>query len=99
MKSNKIRASARGEDCQVRIPGVCNFNPETTILAHVGSDKKMGGKCSDLEAAYCCSDCHTAIDGAARTPYIHIELQLWAKEGAERTRAILLNKGLIEAKK
>jgi len=35
-KKSKIRASAKGEDCQVRVEGVCNFNPETTILAHLG---------------------------------------------------------------
>ena len=98
MKSKKIRDSARGEDCQVRIPGICNFNPETTILAHVGSDKKMGGKCSDLEATYCCSDCHAAIDGAAGTPFSKMALKLWAKEGAERTREILVSKSLIEVK-
>ena len=34
--SKKIRNSARGQDCALRIPGVCNFNPETTVLAHVG---------------------------------------------------------------
>jgi hypothetical protein len=100
MKSKKIRNSARGEDCQVRIPGICNFNPETTILAHVGSDKFMGGKCSDLEATYCCSSCHSAIDGQSQSiVYPTFELKLWAKEGAERTREILFNKGLIEVAK
>ncbi|MBC7213069.1 MAG: DUF1364 family protein, partial [Pseudomonas sp.] len=28
--SKKVRESARGQDCTVRIPGICNFNPETT---------------------------------------------------------------------
>jgi len=99
MKSKKIRASARGEDCQVRIPSICNFNPETTILAHVGSNKVMGGKCSDLESTYCCSQCHAAIDGQMMaTSWGAIELKLWAKEGAERTREILVSKGLITVK-
>lgn len=30
-----LRKAARGRECQVRIPGVCNGNPETTILAHI----------------------------------------------------------------
>ena len=25
---------ARGRACQVRLPGICNFNAETTVLAH-----------------------------------------------------------------
>ncbi len=30
-----LRKAARGRECQVRIPGVCNGNPETTVLAHI----------------------------------------------------------------
>ncbi len=29
-----LRKEARGRECQVRIYGVCNGNPETTVLAH-----------------------------------------------------------------
>ncbi|ECK2143415.1 DUF1364 domain-containing protein, partial [Salmonella enterica subsp. enterica serovar Enteritidis] len=29
-----LRKAARGRECQVRIPGYCNHNPETTVLAH-----------------------------------------------------------------
>ena len=31
-----LRKEARGRECQVRIYGVCNGNPETTVLAHYG---------------------------------------------------------------
>ena len=50
--SKKIRNSARGQDCTLRIPGVCNFNPETTVLAHVGKDRGMSIKCHDTMAVY-----------------------------------------------
>ena len=30
-----LRKAARGRECQVRIPGVCNGNPETSVLAHI----------------------------------------------------------------
>ncbi len=33
--SKKVRDSARGQDCTVRIPGTCNFDPATTVLAHL----------------------------------------------------------------
>ncbi len=32
---SKLRKSVRGWDCTVRINGVCNFNPDTTVLAHL----------------------------------------------------------------
>lgn len=33
-----LRKEARGRECQVRIYGVCNGNPETTVLAHYRMD-------------------------------------------------------------
>ena len=30
-----LRKAARSRECQVRIPGVCNGNPETSVLAHI----------------------------------------------------------------
>ncbi|SUH16020.1 putative bacteriophage protein [Salmonella enterica subsp. enterica] len=36
-----LRKEARGRECQVRIYGVCNGNPETTVLAHY----RMAGIC------------------------------------------------------
>lgn len=29
-----LRKEARGRECQIRIPGVCNGNPETVVLTH-----------------------------------------------------------------
>ena len=43
--SDKIRKSARGEDCSLRL-GMCS-SPETVILAHIGRNRGMGIKCSD----------------------------------------------------
>ena len=61
--SRKIRSSARGEDCTVNIAGVCNYSPDTVVFAHLAHDGgTMGGKCTDLAGAYCCSVCHNAID-------------------------------------
>ncbi len=66
VSSNKLRASARGKDCTVRMPGACNFNPETTVLAHLPCGQKgMGMKGFDTVAVYACSACHDVIDGRA----------------------------------
>jgi len=93
-KKSKIRVSAKGEDCQVRVEGVCNFNPETTILAHLGG-AGMALKASDIHSSYCCSDCHDAIDGRVDTPYSCDQLVVWFYDGMVRTQLILINKGLL----
>lgn len=40
-RSVNLRKTARGRECQLRVPGVCNFNPETTVLAHY----RLAGTC------------------------------------------------------
>jgi len=99
MKSKKIRDSARNEECQVRIPGICNFNDETTVAAHIGSGAGMGRKVSDLEIAYCCSSCHDVLDGRVRDKHhSYDDLLIMGYQGAARTREILASKQLINVK-
>lgn len=62
--SQKLRDSARGQDCALRIPGTCNFDSSTTVLAHLPCGQKgMGMKGPDMIAAFACSACRDAIDG------------------------------------
>ncbi|MEE8207856.1 MAG: DUF1364 domain-containing protein, partial [Nitrosomonadaceae bacterium] len=94
---SKIRKSARDEDCQVRIPGVCNFNPETTILGHLGG-AGMARKSNDIHSAYCCSDCHDVIDGRVKClDFTNTEIKLMFYDGMVRTQLILIEKGLISS--
>lgn len=80
VESKKLRASARGQDCTLRLPGVCNGNPETTVLAHLPCGKKgMGMKSPDNMACFACSACHDAIDGRRRDVEV---------EGADLLRAL-----------
>ncbi len=96
--SKKIRNSARGQQCLVRIHGVCNGNSETVVLAHVGRGSGMGQKCDDIHAAYACSSCHDAIDG--RTPAGDPRfIRLYAYEGMIRTQKLLLEQELIQVAK
>lgn len=65
--SKKLRDSARGQDCTLRTPFVCNHNPETTVLAHLPVGMKgTGMKSPDLFAVFACSACHDALDGRSR---------------------------------
>lgn len=66
VSSKKLRASANGQECTVRLPGTCNFNQTTTVLAHLPCGQKgMGMKGFDTVAVYTCSACHDVIDGRA----------------------------------
>ena len=94
-KNKKITDSARGEDCQVRLGGVCNFDPATTIFAHINGGG-MGYKSHDIHGSYCCSSCHDVIDG--RVPYDgYYNPTLAHYDGMVRTQMILIEKGLIKA--
>ena len=59
-----LRKKARGQECQVRLPGICNSDPETTVLAHIRliGISGMGLKAPDLLGAWACSKCHAYCD-------------------------------------
>jgi len=82
MASSKIRESARGEDCSLRL-GMCS-SPETVILAHIGRNRGMGIKCADYFAVYACSNCHDIIDDSEKL------------RALEETQGKLISKGLLE---
>ncbi len=94
---SKIRKSAKGQECQIRVPGVCNGNPETVVLCHLPGGG-MGMKKPDLHAAYGCSGCHDAIDGRVKTQWTKDELELMHRQGVERTQNLLIQQGLVSVK-
>ncbi|CAK1923863.1 DUF1364 domain-containing protein [Vibrio crassostreae] len=90
VESTKIRNSAKGQDCTLRLVGVCNFNSETTILAHVGYGGGWATKCGDNMAVYACSDCHSEIDRKGRGEYADDKLR-----AVEETQQVLIDKDLL----
>ena len=63
MISQRLRASARGQQCTLQFPTVCNHDPATTVLAHLPSMVKgMGNKGDDFHAVFACSNCHRRLD-------------------------------------
>lgn len=70
-RDQRIRDSARGEECTVRIIGACTFNPEHTIWSHAplqAAGKGKSIKAVDLAGAYCCTSCDAVIDGQRPLP-------------------------------
>jgi hypothetical protein len=62
-----LRKLARGQDCKVRLAGICNFDPQTTVLAHIREGfYGMGIKPPDVCGVHACSSCHDEIDRRTR---------------------------------
>ncbi|EIW9344023.1 TPA: DUF1364 domain-containing protein [Klebsiella pneumoniae] len=100
MSTANLRKAARGLECTVRIPGHCNGNPETSVLAHyrLAGTCGTGYKPDDTQGAIACSACHDLIDGRKRTTdYTRDELRLMHAEGVLRTLAIWKQEGLLKA--
>ncbi|EOI1370258.1 DUF1364 domain-containing protein [Serratia ureilytica] len=93
---SKLTKEARGRECQVRILGVCNFNPETTVLAHY----RLAGTCGtaikpdDTQAAWACSACHDEVDRRTRLIDAN-DARLMHAEGVMRTQEILRKEGKL----
>jgi len=90
---SRLRKSAKGQPCMVRIPGVCNRNPDTTVLAHLNGGG-MGMKRPDIFGAFSCSSCHDEVD--RRTRIFDKEFaELSHRRGVERTQQWWLDNGFV----
>lgn len=92
-----LRKEAQGRECQVRLPTVCNFNPETTVLAHLRLAGITGGaqKAPDLLGAYACSACHAEVDRQTRTLERDFVRSAFL-EGILRTQYVLICEGKLK---
>lgn len=82
----------------VRLPGICNHNSETVVLAHIRmlGVSGMGIKADDLLGAWACSDCHAEIDGQTRKSGLsRQDLRLAHLEGMARTIAQLRKEEIV----
>lgn len=95
-----LRAYAKGKLCTIREDGVCNHDPETTVLAHWRQVDISGAglKSANLLAAFACSACHDFVDG--RT-HLHVEREkreLAHLRGIMRTQEWLIQHGMVSIK-
>ena len=95
--SNKIRRSARGEDCTLQIAGVCNYDTATTVLCHLPDETKgMGIKSDDISVAFGCSACHDAVDRRVKSAEFEEHSQFYMRRAQVRTLRRLLEKGVLK---
>ena len=92
-----LRKAAKGRPCMVRLPDICNHNPETTVLAHIrmAGLSGMGIKADDLLGAWACSSCHDSIDRRSHTDLDRDYVRLAHLEGMARTIAQLRKEGIV----
>lgn len=100
LSSKKYLAGSRGQQCSLRIPGVCNNDPDTVVPAHIRDRHKGGGtKASDLSVANACSSCHAVFDGQAMartgTPIDPEEWLFYALRGLQETLEQRFEAGLL----
>lgn len=62
--TTKAQREARGQDCTVQFPDICNHNPETVCGHHLRGTQK--GR-DDRFLVWCCSECHATIHRTINT--------------------------------
>ena len=95
-KQDKFTKSACNQLCQVRVPGVCNHNPETTVLAHINGFRAGGHKALNIHGAYACFNCHSWLDGG----YIQSDVDKKDRDlihlnAVIRTQIIMVEEGIL----
>lgn len=97
---SKITEASRDEPCLVRIIGVCNGNPRTSVWAHANwlcAGKGVGLKVPDELGAIACSACHDVVDRRRPRPRTmtrdDVKLAFW--EGHARSILRLKEKGVL----
>lgn len=66
-----IRDSARGEQCTVQLPGICDGDPEKTIWSHARwpwAGKGGATKAFCLNGCFACVACDSVFDGQRKPP-------------------------------
>ncbi len=95
VKSKKIRDSARGENCTLRLDG-CLPGNDTVVLCHAPGTgmKGTGLKVPDIFAFYGCHHCHSVVDGRVKGEWTYRDI---VRAMAE-TQMKLIEKGLVVIK-
>lgn len=92
MAQRPVTNLAKGCECQVRLPGICNGDPATTQPAHYRMHGLSGcGYIAEpIFVAWACSACHQYAD-----THSDPETRLALAEGVFRTQAELLRREVI----
>lgn len=98
--TDKITQSAKGQECQIRIPHGLHHDPETVVWCHANGSaagKGIGMKSASMLGAYGCFHCHDIVDGRRKPPleWTRDDVRLAFWEGHARSICILIERGII----
>lgn len=96
---SKIRKSARGQACTLRLAPDCD--PETVVFCHIQprAHGRVGSKVADLFGCYGCHACHDIIDRRGAWREVPADLVAERKLSAMiETQTLLLGLGLVVLK-
>lgn len=93
-----LRKLAKGQECKIRVPGVCVGDPSTTVLAHIRliGVSGLGLKAPDLLGTHACYACHALCDGQTKSDYTADQRRLMLLEGMARTQYWLVSEGYLK---
>ena len=95
-----LRKEAKGRNCMIRIPDVCDNDRETVVLCHLNNKTLFGvgtgQKVPDMFGAWGCWACHDVVD-ARNTPFMLFpdEIMTMFYEGVFRTQNELRKEGKL----
>lgn len=69
-----LRKLARGMDCKLRIPEVCNRDSTTVVLCHIKRGWCGSLKPPDIVAVWGCHACHDVIDRRTQSTFTEEEI-------------------------
>lgn len=99
VRSQKLRNSARGQECTLRLPGICCGDPATTVLAHLPfGGRGISRKAGDTHAVYSCAACHDHLDGRTKARISREELYECCLRGLAETHQRMVDEGLISVR-
>jgi hypothetical protein len=100
MTSKHVQDAARDEECTLNIAGVCNYDPATSVMAHLPDESNgMGTKSFFLSVAISCSACHDAIDRRTLAPAMtELDRAFYMRRAQTRTWRRLVEKGIVTIK-
>ena len=99
IRSKHLRNSARDQECTLQIAGICNCNPETTILAHLPDESHgMALKADDISACFACSACHDVIDSRSSNQISNEDREFYMRRAQIRTWNVWIGLGLVTVK-
>jgi Protein of unknown function (DUF1364) len=93
-----LRRYAKGKECMIRLEGICNFDPATTVLAHfrLPGVSGLGVRASDVCASWACSACHDACDRRSHMELERDFVRLALLEGVMRTQSELVRQKVLK---